>query len=546
MKITLAQLDYIVGDFEGNTAKILSAIEKARAAGSELVCFSELSICGYPPRDFLEFTDFIDRCDAAVAKIAGHTAGIGVLLGAPVRNPVPEGKDLFNAAVFLADGKIRHIYHKSLLPTYDVFDEYRYFEPGRTFDLIEWRGTKIALTVCEDIWNIGNENPLYTICPLDQMRPHAPDLIINLSASPFSYSHAATRIDLVRANVLRYGLPMIYVNQTGAQTEILFDGGSLVVCADSTVHTELPYFAECVTTVDLEEVMQCKGGEGEQPKEKPALIYQALVCGIRDYFAKLGLRRAILGLSGGIDSAVTAVLAVAALGRDNVYALLMPSPYSSGHSVDDAKQLAENLGIGHQVIPIGSVYQAYLDLLEPHFENRPFDVTEENIQARNRGMILMAFANKLGYVLLNTTNKSEMAVGYGTLYGDMCGGISVLGDVYKTEVYELAAYINKSAELIPVNSITKAPSAELRPEQKDSDSLPEYGTLDQVLYQYIEQRKGPAEIIAMGYDKAIVDRALRLVNMNEFKRHQTAPVLRVSPKAFGIGRRMPIVGRYLS
>lgn len=546
MKITLAQLDYIVGDFEGNTAKILSAIEKARSEGSDLVCFSELSICGYPPRDFLEFADFIDRCEAAVAKIASHTAGIGVLLGTPVRNPVPEGKDLFNAAVFIADGEILHTYHKSLLPTYDVFDEYRYFEPGRTFDLIEWKGKKIALTVCEDIWNIANENPLYTICPLDQMQPHGPDLIVNLSASPFSYSHAATRIDLVRANVQRYGLPMIYVNQTGAQTEILFDGGSLVVCADGTVHTELPYFAECVTTVDLEEVMQCRGGEGEQPKDKAALIYQALVCGIRDYFAKLGLRKAILGLSGGIDSAVTAVLAVAALGRDNVHALLMPSPYSSGHSVDDARQLAQNLGIGHQVIPIGTVYQAYLDLLDPHFEGRPFDVTEENIQARNRGMILMAFANKFGYVLLNTTNKSEMAVGYGTLYGDMCGGISVLGDVYKTEVYKLAVYINTSTELIPVNSITKAPSAELRPGQKDSDSLPQYDILDQILYQYIEQRKGPSEIIAMGFDKAIVDRTLRLVNMNEFKRYQTAPVLRVSPKAFGIGRRMPIVGKYLS
>ena len=545
MQITLAQLDFIIGDFEGNTGKILTAVAEAKNAGSDLICFSELSICGYPPRDFLEFEDFIRRCNLAVEQIAAHSHDIGIVVGVPVVNPVPEGKDLYNSAVFLYEGKILHTYHKCLLPTYDIFDEYRYFEPGNEFKIVEFKGKRIALTVCEDIWNIGNKNPLYINCPMDVLILQNPDFVLNLSASPFAWNHSVNRINIIRTNVERYKVPFFYVNQVGAQTEILFDGGSVVMSADAKVWDEMPYFESCVRHYQLAKVTNSHG-PGEQTKDKITLIRQALVCGIKGYFEKLGLKKAILGLSGGIDSAVTCALAVEALGAENVRGVMMPSPFSSGHSVDDAVVLAENLGIRYDIVPIKSVYEPYLELLNPLFEGKAFDVTEENIQARNRGMILMALSNKWGYILLNTTNKSEMAVGYGTLYGDMCGGLSVLGDVYKMEVYALAEHFNKEVEIIPHNSIVKPPSAELRPDQKDSDSLPPYPLLDEILYEYIELRQGPREIIANGFDEATVRRVLKLVNTNEFKRHQTAPVLRVSSKAFGMGRRMPIVGKYLS
>jgi NAD+ synthase (glutamine-hydrolysing) len=545
MQITLAQLDFIIGDFEGNTSKILAAVAEAKQAGSELICFSELSICGYPPRDFLEFEDFIRRCRLALEQIATHSHDIGIVVGVPVVNPEPEGKDLYNAAVFLYEGRVLHTYHKCLLPTYDVFDEYRYFEPGSEFKIVEFKGKRIALTVCEDIWNIGNENPLYINCPMDVLILQNPDFVLNLSASPFAWNHSVNRLNIIRTNVERYKVPFFYVNQVGAQTEILFDGGSVVMSANAKVWDEMPYFESCVRHYKLEEVINSQG-PGEQVKDKITLIRQALVCGIKGYFEKLGLKKAILGLSGGIDSALTCALAVEALGAENVRGVMMPSSYSSSHSVDDAVSLAKNLGIRYDIVPIKSVYEPYLELLNPLFEGKPFDVTEENIQARNRGMILMALSNKWGYILLNTTNKSEMAVGYGTLYGDMCGGLSVLGDVYKMEVYALAENINKDKELIPQNSITKPPSAELRPGQKDSDSLPPYPLLDEILYEYIELRQGPRDIIANGFDEPTVRRVLKLVNTNEFKRHQTAPVLRVSSKAFGMGRRMPIVGKYLS
>ncbi|MBK7427534.1 MAG: NAD+ synthase [Saprospiraceae bacterium] len=545
MQITLAQLDFIIGDFEGNTSKILTAVAEAKKVGSELICFSELSICGYPPRDFLEFEDFIRRCKLALEQIATHSHDIGIVLGVPVVNPQPEGKDLYNSAVFLYEGKILHTYHKCLLPTYDVFDEYRYFEPGNEFKIVEFKGKRIAITICEDIWNIGNENPLYINCPMDVLILQNPDFVLNLSASPFAWNHSVNRLNILRTNVERYKVPFFYVNQVGAQTEILFDGGSVVMSADAKVWDEMPYFESCVRHYQLAQVTSSQG-PGEQVKDKITLIRQALVCGIKGYFEKLGLKKAILGLSGGIDSALTCALAVEALGAENVRGVMMPSSFSSGHSVDDAVSLAKNLGIRYDIVPIKSVYEPYLDLLNPLFEGKPFDVTEENIQARNRGMILMALSNKWGYILLNTTNKSEMAVGYGTLYGDMCGGLSVLGDVYKMEVYALAENINKEMELIPQNTISKPPSAELRPGQKDSDSLPPYPLLDEILYEYIELRQGPGDIIANGFDEATVRRVLKLVNTNEFKRHQTAPVLRVSSKAFGMGRRMPIVGKYLS
>ena len=545
MKIALAQLNYIIGNFEANLQKMLKAVEEAKKQKADIICFGELGVCGYPPRDFLEFNDFIRLSLKSVNKLAEVAEGIAIVVGSPSKNPNIEGKDLHNAAFFLAERKIKQIVYKALLPTYDVFDEYRYFEPGREFYTIEYNGYNIALTICEDIWNVGNENPLYTICPMDEMIKNKPDFMLNISASPFSYDQAKTRIQVVKANVERYNIPMFYVNHVGSQTEILFDGGSLAVSADGNVFDEMPYFEECLRVYDLEKVI--KGGVNkEQTKEKFKLIHDGIVTGIGDYFRKLGLSKAILGLSGGIDSAITASLAVKALGKENVRGILMPSEYSTGHSVDDAKSLAENLGIQYDIIPIKSVYDIYEALLNPYFEGKAFDVTEENIQARIRGMIVMALSNKFGYILLNTTNKSEFAVGYGTLYGDLCGGLSVLGDVYKTEIYELATFINKEEEIIPHNTISKPPSAELRPGQKDSDSLPPYNILDPILFQYIEKRQGPLEIIAMGYEEALVRRILKMVNINEFKRHQSAPVIRVSNKAFGVGRRIPIVGKYLS
>jgi NAD+ synthase (glutamine-hydrolysing) len=545
MKISIAQLNFHIGNFEGNLTKMLAAVETAKGQGADLICFSELATCGYPPRDFLEFEDFIRKAEETVEKLAKAAKGIAIVVGSPSKNPVVEGKDHYNSAYFLEDGKIKQIQHKTLLPTYDIFDEYRYFEPASEFKVVEFKGKKIALTICEDIWNIGNENPLYTICPLDELIEQKPDFVLNLSASPFSFTHAKLRIHTLKSNVEKYGLPMFYVNHSGAQTEILFDGGSIVISPDGNIFDELPYFEECIKTYDLGEVE--KGGvHREQPKDKIALIHDGLVMGVRNYFGKLGFKKAILGLSGGIDSAVTAVVAARALGPENVRGILMPSHYSSKHSINDARELAENLGIQYDIIPIKDIFDAYMEKLEPHFLGFDFNVTEENIQARIRGMLLMSFSNKFGNILLNTTNKSEMAVGYGTLYGDLCGGLSVIGDVYKTDVFKLARYMNKDVEVVPENTIVKPPSAELRPDQKDTDSLPEYDILDQVLVQYIENQKGPKEIIELGFDEKLVKRILRLVNINEFKRHQTAPVLRVSPKAFGMGRRMPIVGKYLA
>ena len=545
MKIAIAQLNFHIGNFEGNVEKMLQAIQEAKNQGADLVCFSELTTCGYPARDFLEFDDFIRRSEEAIKKLCEASHDIAVVVGSPTKNPVVEGKDLFNSAYFLFEGKVQQIQHKALLPTYDIFDEYRYFEPASEFKVVEYKGKKMALTICEDIWNIGNENPLYTICPMDELMPQKPDFILNLSASPFSYEQANTRIRVVRANVERYGIPMFYVNHCGAQTELIFDGGSLVMSPNGNIYDELPYFKECIKTYELEEVI--KGEQkNEQPKDKMSLIHDAIVLGVKDYFGKLGFKKAILGLSGGIDSAVTAALAERALGKENVRVVLMPSHYSSDHSIDDAVQLAKNLGVEYDIIPIKETYDAYMKMLAPQFEGQPFNLAEENIQARIRGMILMAMSNKFGHIVLNTSNKSEAAVGYGTLYGDMCGGLSIIGDVYKTETFELARYINKDGEVIPENTITKPPSAELRPNQKDSDSLPDYDILDQVLYQYIEKRKGPKELVEMGFDEKLVARILRLVNINEFKRYQTAPMLRVSEKAFGMGRRMPIVGKYLS
>lgn len=543
MKIALAQLNYIIGDFEKNFIKIKNAIIEAQDKGAELILFGELSITGYPPRDFLEFDDFINRSNEVIDKIKPLTNKIAVVVGAPAVNPNIEGKDLFNAAYFIYKNEVQHVAHKALLPTYDVFDEYRYFEPAKEFSVVEFKNKKIALTICEDIWNIANENPLYTICPMDILIQQKADLILNLSASPFSYTQAESRKNIVKANSKRYSIPLVYVNHVGAQTELIFDGGSLVSNSKGEIVRELPYFEECIEIIDIEEVD--KMPIQEQNTSKIERIHKALVSGIKNYFQKLGFKKAVLGLSGGIDSALVLALAAEALGNQNVLSVLMPSQYSSGHSVDDSLQMVKNLNSPYKIVPIKDMYYEVEKNLNPHFEGKGADVTEENIQARLRGLTLMAMSNKLGYILLNTTNKSEAAVGYGTLYGDMCGGLSVIGDLYKNLVYELSEYINRNEEIIPINIITKAPSAELKPNQKDSDSLPDYDLLDAVLYQYIEKQQGPKEIIAMGYDEKLVNRVLKLVNMSEWKRHQMAPVLRISTKSFGMGRRMPIVAKYL-
>jgi NAD+ synthase (glutamine-hydrolysing) len=545
MKIAIAQINCHIGNFDGNLEKMKGLVTKAKALKADMVIFPELATCGYPARDFLEFDDFIKKSYASVEALAAEAKGIAICVGSPSRNPQAEGKDLFNSAFFLNEGKIEFVQHKTLLPTYDIFDEYRYFEPADAWKTFTFKGKKIAMVICEDMWNVGNENPLYKICPMDEMMGDKPDFMINLSASPFDYDHAAGRIHVLQANVARYKIPLFYANHVGGQTDVMFDGGSIIMSPDGKVFDEMPYFEECLRVYDLDEVT--KGGvHHEQPKDKMTLIHDALIVGIQDYFRKMGLKKAILGLSGGIDSAVVACLAARALGEDNVRCILMPSQFSSDHSVNDARVLAEKLGIQYDIIGISPVYDAFMEQLKSHFFGMPFNVTEENLQARVRGMLVMAFSNKFGNILLNTSNKSEMAVGYGTLYGDMCGGLSVIGDLYKMEVYALARYINKDKEIIPESTLTKPPSAELRPGQKDSDSLPDYEILDKVLFQYIEQRQGPKEIIAQGFDEALVARILRLVNINEFKREQTAPVLRVSTKSFGTGRRMPIVGKYLA
>jgi len=545
MNIALAQLNYRIGDFEQNVARIIAGIHKAKEAGSDLVVFAELSVCGYPPRDFLEFDDFIEKCYKGVLRIAEECTDIAAIIGSPSVNPAEKGKPLYNTAYFLADGRVQSLVHKTLLPNYDVFDEYRYFEPNRLpYDVVEYRGRRIALTICEDLWNIGDD-PLYVRNPMDELIRLNPDLLINIAASPFHYGQAADRFDVLRRNAITYGIPVFYVNHVGGQTELLFDGGSMVINAGGDLVSGLKRFQEDFSVFDTEALNPCPF-QGPEDRSVISLIYDGLVMGIRDYFHKMGFSKAILGLSGGIDSAVTLVLAAEALGKDNVKAVLLPSEFSSDHSIKDAKDLAVNLQVEYEIIPIDESFRAIGHSLEPLFRGQPFNLTEENLQARIRAVILMALSNKFGYILLNTSNKSEAAVGYGTLYGDMCGGLSVLGDVYKTQVYELAGYINSGREVIPRNSIIKPPSAELRPGQKDSDSLPEYDILDKILYQYIEKRKGPKELLEEGFEEATVKRVLRLVNTSEYKRYQTPPILRVSPKAFGMGRRMPIVGKYLS
>jgi NAD+ synthase (glutamine-hydrolysing) len=543
MKIALAQISTHIANFDLNKQKIIDYIKVAEEQKAELVVFPELSVCGYPPGDFLGFDSFIDDCEATIQEIATHCIKIGVIVGAPYRNTKGKGKKLFNAAYFLHNGTIEKIVCKTLLPNYDIFDEYRYFEPNTEFRLLPFKGHRIALTICEDIWNIYT--PFYSATPMDELIRLQPDIMINISASPFSYNHKNQREEVLKKNAIKYRMPVMLVNQVGAQTDIIFDGASTVMGPNGNIIGQLKLFKEDLRFFELETLMTSIFHQKEIIQySKTELIYKALLLGIKDYFGKMGFKKAIIGLSGGIDSAVVLVLLQHALGKENVKALLLPSMFSSNHSITDAVELAKKLDVEYEIIKISEVFNQYEEVLKPYFKGTSFNIAEENLQSRIRATLLMAFSNKFGNVLINTSNKSEMAVGYGTLYGDMCGGLSVLGDLYKTEIYELAEFLNKEDQIIPENIIKKAPSAELKPDQKDTDSLPPYDILDPILYQYIDMQVSEPEIIALGFDKETVQRVTRMVNANEFKRYQAPPVLRVSDKAFGIGRRMPIVAKY--
>ena len=550
MKISIAQLNYKIGDFAGNKDLMCKAIDKAKTEGSDLVIFSELCIPGYPPLDLLDRVDFIEKCEQTVNEIASICNGIAAIVGSPTFNTDREGKKLYNSALVLSEGKIFFKTNKALLPTYDIFDEYRYFEPEKNFSIFTIKGIKIALTICEDLWdeqpfdNKFEKSRLYTVSPMDELSRYNPDLIINISASPFSYTKVEAKKSIFTSKAVKHRIPVITANQTGANTELIFDGASLIINGEGKIYRQLGYFEETVETFTLENLISENTVSPGPVYEPVSLVYKALVTGIRDYFRKTGFKKCIIGLSGGIDSAVSACLAKEALGNENVLALLMPSRYSSEHSISDSLALVKNIKVANEIISIEKPFNSFEDILTPFFKGMKSDITEENIQARIRAIVLMAFANKFGYILLNTSNKSEAAVGYGTLYGDMAGGLSVIGDVYKSDVYKLARYINRDHEIIPENIIIKPPSAELRPDQLDTDSLPQYSILDSILYQYIEMQRPADEIKLEGFGKPEVERVIRLINSNEYKRYQAPPVLRISSKAFGDGRKMPIVAKY--
>ena len=543
MKIALAQLNYCIGDFRGNTDKIVEAALRAKSEGADLVVFSELSVCGYFPFDCLEFSDFLENCRLSLDEIAVKCHDIPVLVGCPVPNDTEGQKPLFNAAVLLDHGK-RQVFKKKRIGSNPLFDERKYFQPSEGEDtLLELDGHRIAVVIGDDLSNWGSD-PILMENRMDELVALKPDLVVALAASAFDYTMPRYRCNTLRQTVLKHELPLLMVNQLGAHSHLIFDGGSMAFASNGHVDTALPFFEEAVRVVDTDMLAFFRTAEDRlEIPEKMVLIHDALVMGIHDYFHKMNFKDAVIGLSGGLDSALVTYFAVKALGPEHVRVVLLPSQFSTDHSVTDAEDLAKKLGVVYDTVPIKSVYDSFMASLAPVFQDRPFDVTEENLQARIRAVILMAVSNKFGNVLLNTSNKSEASVGYGTLYGDMCGGLSVIGDVYKTEAYELARYINKVEEIIPWHTITKAPSAELRPDQKDSDSLPEYDVLDKILFQYIEESRSAEEIIAQGFEEATVRRVIRMVNRNEFKRKQVAPILRVSPKAFGTERVLPIVAK---
>ena len=547
MRIALAQINPTVGDLLGNTAKHLEFIARAKSAGANLVIFPELSVIGYPPKDLLLKPQFIDDNLAAVQRIASQVQGLDVVIGYADRNSEPVGRPLRNAVAVLRDGKIASRHFKTLLPTYDVFDESRYFEPGHISEkgnLFQIGSVTAGLSICEDLRNDEQliSRRLYHQNPIADLHAAGSQLLINASASPFVVDKHQFRLELFASQVKRFACPLAYVNQVGGNDELVFDGNSVVFDAKGNVIAQAKDFQEDLLLADI----PGDGGHKESPSGGVESIRRALVLGLADYVRKCGFKSVVLGLSGGIDSALTAALAVEALGKEQVVGVAMPSRYSSDHSVNDAKLLAENLEIAFHIVPIKTVHESYEQVLRAPFAGLAEDVTEENLQARVRGSILMAFSNKFGHLLLTTGNKSELAVGYCTLYGDMCGGLAVISDVPKTTVYQLSAHINSQAgrDVIPRGTMTKPPSAELRPNQTDQDSLPPYDVLDAILHRYVELEMSTAQIIAEGFEAATVTRVIRLIDRSEYKRRQAAPGLKVTSRAFGFGRRMPIAQRY--
>ncbi len=545
MKIAFAQLNSFVGDIKGNKRKIISFIKEAVLKETDMIIFPELAITGYPPMDLLYDDEFIQLNLSALNEIVSFSSDISIVCGFV---DVSKTGCLYNSAAFLSGGKIQHVQHKTLLPVYDVFDEARYFKPSEEQRIVEYRGIKILLTVCEDIWNdipfdkkaVYLESGQYERNPLALLESQNVDLIINISASPFSMGKTHGKILMFQEICRKYQTAMAYVNLVGGNDSLVFDGRSLYINQRGEILAASPGYHESLIIADTDssEIYRIEDNELEE-------LFDALVLGTRDYIGKCGFSKAVVGLSGGIDSALTAAVAVEALGAENVHGITMPSRYSSKGSVDDSRQLAFNLGITLDTIPIEKLFTAYLDELQPVFHNAAFDVTEENLQARIRGNLLMAFSNKTGAILLSTGNKSELAMGYCTLYGDMSGGLAVISDLPKTLVYRLSEYINRDHEIIPVEIIKKPPSAELRDDQKDEDFLPPYDILDQVLEMYIEKRMSASEILAAGYNKTLVYEILKTVNRNEYKRKQSASGLKITSKAFGSGRRFPVAMGYL-
>ncbi len=543
MKLALAQLNPTVGDIAANSRLILQSIGQAAEQGADLVIFSELVLTGYPPKDLLLKPRFIADNQAALQEIAAQCQSIGALIGFVCEHTGPTGKQLHNAAALIQNGRVVATYYKQLLPTYDVFDEQRYFAPAKSQQVVEFMGRKIGLTICEDIWQTPDQQTrrLYEINPFEDLARAGVDLIVNMSASPFVINKHAFRIDLFGRQCRQHRIPLVYVNQTGGNDDLIFDGASCAFGRNGELIAQARDFEPDLLLVDIDRPEQ---NSIASVKSDIASVHDALVLGLRDYLRKCGFRSVVLGLSGGIDSAVTAAIAVEALGADKVTGVAMPSRYSSDHSVNDARDLAGNLGIPFHIIPIETAHCAMEETLTEIFTGLESDITEENIQARLRGNILMAISNKFGSLLLTTGNKSELAVGYCTMYGDMAGGLAVISDVPKIMVYRLANYINREREVIPISTISKPPSAELKPGQVDQDSLPPYEILDDILERYVEQEQSFQQIVDAGFERDVVGRIIRLVDRNEYKRKQAAPGLKVTSRAFGTGRRMPIAQNY--
>jgi len=544
VKLALAQINTTVGDLPGNCARIRDFYRRGVAAGADVVLTPELAITGYPPRDLLAKRRFVEDNLQALAELAGSIGPTPLVVGYVEINPTRPGNDYYNAIAVIRDGQVVARRFKTLLPTYDVFDEDRYFQPAAGNEPLSLAGQSVALTICEDIWNDDQFGlaHLYPRDPVAELLGRGAGLLLNASASPFHLGKSRVRHEMLRGVAAKYRVPLAYCNLVGGNDELVFDGNSVVFDARGQLLAQAGAFTEELLVVDLDDAPR----PASPAPDEIAALHEALVLGLRDYAGKCGFRSVVLGLSGGIDSAVTACLAVAALGKDNVLGVAMPSQFSSPGSVADARALAANLGIRCELIPIQDVFAQYLTTLGPIFQGWPVDTTEENLQARVRGQLLMALSNKFGHLLLTTGNKSEMAVGYCTLYGDMCGGLAVIADVPKTMIYQLARHINRERPLIPTDSITKPPSAELRPNQTDQDSLPPYEVLDVILKMYVEETKSAAEIIAAtGFPEKTVREIVRKIDLNEYKRKQAPPCLRVTSKAFGIGRRVPIAHRYV-